>query len=162
MFNLVPLAGPGRKMADRDRKSCFVRQRPRFQFPKPEPIPIAAAAICRDQYITARGIQLATFMTPPTANGGHRKTPCIMIRSHIDKTLVSSQIVDAVGKGSRKIRRGEIMTLYKPGRLGFPPLPAFVVIVPKQFLFLYDDAQHPPDEYGPPAKAFGAILVSPS
>ena len=35
MFNLVPLAGAGRKMADGNREPCFICQLLQLQFPKP-------------------------------------------------------------------------------------------------------------------------------
>ena len=68
VLDLIPLAGAGRQVADRNVEVEFVGQRLQFAFPQPHPRAIAAAAIGGDQQSGCLGIASPTDGEPPLAD----------------------------------------------------------------------------------------------
>ena len=64
MLNLVPLAGPGREMADRDGKVQLVGQLLQFPLPQSQACPVAAARVRGDQQAAGLGVGATAFGTP--------------------------------------------------------------------------------------------------
>src|SRR5450759_3395248 len=82
MFYFVPFAGSGRKVANADDQSRLIRKLLHLYFPQAQPITIATAPIGRDDELSGFGIEPPAFATPPPANGGHGKSPGVMICSY--------------------------------------------------------------------------------
>ena len=108
VFDFIPFAGPGRKVADRNFQARLVGQPLQLPFPKPHAVAVTAPAISRNEQASGLRIQLPAFVAPPTPNGSHGKAGRIVIGSHIDKTRIPSQIVDAVRISARHRRIGKI------------------------------------------------------
>ena len=49
MFNLIPFARAGRKVADRYRHGDLIREVLKFDFPQPKPVAVTSATIRADQ-----------------------------------------------------------------------------------------------------------------
>ena len=100
MFDFVPFAGAGRKMADGKTQAGFIGQSLQFPLPEPQPRSIAAASVGRDQDQAGVRIQFLAFMAPPPTKRRHRKSSGVMVGPHVDKAGVPSHIVDAMGIGA--------------------------------------------------------------
>src|SRR2546425_7629572 len=83
-------------------------------------------------------------MTPPAANGGDRKGSGVVIGSHIHKSGVPSQIIDAIGISPRHRRIGKIMPVDLLRSSRPAPLAPFVFKVADEFLFLRIYRNHRP------------------
>src|ERR1041385_9194998 len=88
VLDLVPLAGPWGKMADRDGDSQGISQGLQFDFPQTDPIAIAAATIGADQQLLGLLIERVSHLCPPTPNALRRKARSIMITAHVDPPQV--------------------------------------------------------------------------
>ncbi len=84
----------------------------------------------------ASRIQSPAFVTPPTTDRGHGKTGRIVIGSHVHKTRVPGQIVNAVRISPGHRRIGKIVVLHLFSRPLATPLPPFVFKVSNQLLLL--------------------------
>src|SRR5207245_10211224 len=99
-------------------------------------VAITAAAVGRNQQAGRRRIQLASFVTPPTTDGGDRKSGSVVIGPHINEAGVLPQIIDAVGIGARHRRVWKIVVLDLFGGLLPATLAAFILDVAHQLLLL--------------------------
>lgn len=136
MFNLVPFAGAGGKVADGKRKTGFIGKCLQFEFPQTQAPSVAAATVGSDDNLLGCGIKLSSFKAPPTTNGGHGKGARVMVGAHVDKSGVAPQVIDAIGIGARHFRSWKIMTADLAGLFAWKPLLACVIVVSHQFLFL--------------------------
>src|SRR5208283_3504354 len=105
---------------------------------------IAASSIGGDEKLARRRIQPASFVVPPTADGGHSESSSVMIRADIDKPSVPRVIVDAVRIGARYRRVRKVMPVDVLPSLLLTPLPPFVSKVPDEFLLLGVDRDYRP------------------
>lgn len=96
MFNLVPLAGTGREVADRDTQGEAVSPFLHRHFPQPRPTAIAPASVRHHQEGHCLRIHPAPHLLPPAADGFRGKRGGIVIDSHADPAHVQGRIVDAV------------------------------------------------------------------
>src|SRR5208283_807006 len=101
MFDFVPFTGARRKVADRKAQTGLVSKLLQFYLPKPQAPAIAPATVGRDQNRRRIRIEPPAFSTPPPPNGGHGKFGGVMVGPHVDKTRVASEVVDAIGIGTR-------------------------------------------------------------
>ena len=62
-----------------------------------------------------------------------------MVGSHVDKTGVASNIVNAIGIGAGNLWTGKIVTLNRPGLFCLTPLLAAIVVVANEFLLFRVD-----------------------
>jgi hypothetical protein len=134
VLDLVPFASAGRKVTDLNAQCGLVGEFLQLQLLQPQPPPITAAAVGRNQDRFRMRIKASALRAPPTPNRDYRKGPRIVVGSHVNKTGVASNVVNAVGIGAGNFWTGKIVTLNPPGLLGRTPLLAAIVVVPNQFL----------------------------
>src|ERR1700674_1690737 len=144
MLNLVPLAGPGRKMTDRDREADLIGKRLQREFPQAQTPAVAAAAVGRDQDPGGGGIELPAFGAPPPANRGYRERPGVVIGADGDKARVATDVVHSIRIRPRYLGGRKVMRPHTVWLLGAPPLPAGILEVPDELLFLGVDRDHRP------------------
>src|SRR5207342_3213174 len=115
MLNLVPFAGAGREMTNRDEDAELVGQGLQLALPQPDPRAIAAAAIGGDHKPGGLWIARAPHRLPPTANGIDREAGGIVIDAQAYPAGIVGDVVDAVGRRSAKLGDQEVV---HPHRLG--------------------------------------------
>src|SRR6266702_4715330 len=71
VFDLVPLAGSGWIVADRDRHAGLVAQRLEMQFPRAWPASVAASAVSADEQPPRSAAVAFSVQPPPAANTFH-------------------------------------------------------------------------------------------
>ena len=97
VFDLVPLAGPGREVANRNIESCLIGQLLQLQLPQPDARPIAASAIGGNEQPRRFWITLDSHGEPPLADALDSEGRRVVVRSHVDPAGVFAQIVYPVG-----------------------------------------------------------------
>ena len=70
MFDLVPLAGSRREMADLDDQTCCVCEPLEFRFPQPVAVAVAAATICGHEQPLHLWVSLAAKVLPLPLDSG--------------------------------------------------------------------------------------------
>ena len=149
MFDLVPLAGPRRKMAHPQPQARGVGQRLQRLLPQPVAAAVAPAAIRRDQQLSRLREAVRPHLAPPAADAGRREFGRVVVDAHTDPALVAGQVVDAVGD------RLALFLVRKIVHLDFfrlalrLPFLAGVLEFPDQFLLFgvhRDDGLPPPVE----------------
>ena len=136
MFDLVPFAGVGWKMADRSRDACLVCELLQLKFPKAQALTAAPTAVDGDQYPHCIRIDPSPFLAPPSANGCDRKRSRVVIGADIDKARVAPNVINAVRIGTGNVGSRKVMTLNLYRLPGGKPLLARVVVVADEF-FLF-------------------------
>src|SRR4030095_2242913 len=96
--------------------------------------PVTATTVGRNQDRFRMRINTSALRAPPAPNRGYRKGPGIVVGSHVNKTGVASNVVNAVGIGAGNFWTGKIVTLHPPGLFGCTPLLAAIVVIANQFL----------------------------
>src|SRR5712691_2759709 len=100
MFDLVPLAGPGRQMANSDGNTHRIREILQFYFPQTNPVAITAPTIGGNQKARGLGIALVSQGPPPASDRVDRETGSVVIGTHANPALVITDIVDPVRNGA--------------------------------------------------------------
>src|SRR5215467_1953471 len=113
MLNLIPFAGPGRKMADPDHKAQFIGQMLQRDFPEPTSAAITTATISGDQQFTRVPIQGLAQLVPPSSNRFDRKLGGIVINSYAYPSKVGRQIVNAVGDRFPQFFIGKVVNAHR-------------------------------------------------
>lgn len=98
MLNLVPFAGCGRIMCERNGKLFFIGQILELFLPEPISDAIGPASIGGDEQFTLFGIERLACLLPPSSNAFDRTFRRVVIDAHIHEALVMDQIVDPIGK----------------------------------------------------------------
>src|ERR1700722_2567137 len=93
MLDLVPLAGSGRQVVDRDVNIQLASQLLQFELPQPHARSIAAAPVAGDRQALGRGIALAADVLPPAAEGLYGKRGGVMVQPNTDPTSVGGKVV---------------------------------------------------------------------
>ena len=106
MFDLVPFAGAGGQVANRDLKTGFIGQFLQLGLPQPGSIAVAASTISRDQQTTGSGVSLLAHHSPPAPEAFYGKSGGVMIRSHVYPTGVLPRIIHPIW--SYLAKRGEL------------------------------------------------------
>src|SRR6516165_12383170 len=96
MFDLVPLAGSRREMADLKTQSQFVRKILEGHLPKAVAATVAPTSVGRDHQLGRFREPLRAHLPPPAQNAGGREPGRVMIDSDADPTLVARQVVDPI------------------------------------------------------------------
>lgn len=135
-FDLVPLIRARREMAHRDALSGLIREPLQLAFPQSRPVTIAASGIGGDQQFRSLGIRRLTHAFPPVANAIHRKFCGIMIDAHAHPPLVPPEVIDAMRGDFALFLILEIVRAHRLRLLLLVPLPAPILEIPDQFLFL--------------------------
>src|SRR5258708_37066796 len=99
MFDLVPFAGAGRKVTDREREVEVVRQTLEGPLPQARPRPVAAAAVGGDQERASARKAMAAHTSPPQPDRVDGKFRRVMVDADADPALVIREVVDAIGNG---------------------------------------------------------------
>src|SRR5262249_42570612 len=96
MFDLVPLAGPRRKVAYTSGEAGRVRNRLERHLPQTIPVAVAAARVGRHEDIPRDVVCGTPDRPPPLADGRHGKLRSVMINADAYPPFLTSNIVDAV------------------------------------------------------------------
>ena len=139
VLDLVPFAGAGRKVTHRNAQCGLIGEFLQLQLPQPQSPPVTATAVGSNQDRFCVRINASALSAPPAPNGGHRKGTGVMVGSHVDKTGVASNVINAIGIGAGNLRTGKIVTLNRPGLLCRTPLLAGIVVVANEFLLFRVD-----------------------
>ena len=107
MLDLVPFAGAGRKVTDLNAQCALIRVILQLQLPQPQPPPVTATAVGRNQDRFRMRINVSALRAPPTPNPCHRKGTGIVVGSHVNKTGVAANVVNAVGIGTGNFWTGK-------------------------------------------------------
>src|SRR5260370_13618904 len=140
MLDLVPFAGTGRQMTDRDVDAEFVGESLQLALPEPDPHAIAAAAISSDQEPRRLRIVPPSHRLPPQANGIHGETRSIVVDADAHPASIAGDVVDAVGRCPAKLRDDEVVHAH---RLRLPHRTVFtttILEIADQLLLLAVDA----------------------
>lgn len=139
MLDLVPFAGAGREVAHHDGEPCGVRKSLELDFPLAKPIAIAPSSVGGDQELAGFGVEALALEAPPAMDRGDSEGTRVVIRSDVDETCVSAEIVDPIG--IRAWHRGcwEVVTVHLVRIFRLAPLAASIHIVSDQLLLLRVD-----------------------
>ena len=99
MFNWVPFRSTGGIMSNGDSQSKFIRQLLETHFPHPATATIGVATIGLDQQMFLLRIGHLPHCQPPTTNCCDCKLRGVVRSADRDKTLILSDVVNAVGYG---------------------------------------------------------------
>src|ERR1700730_9325203 len=97
VLNLVPLAGAGRQVADRNVEVELVGQRLPFAFPQPPRGAIAAASIGGDQQSGYFGIASPTDGEPPLADAIDGEGGRVMVDADTYPSGIGGKVIDTIG-----------------------------------------------------------------
>ena len=134
MLDLVPFAGTGRKVTNRNAQCGLIGEFLQLQLPQPQSPPVTATAVGRNQDRFRIWINASALSAPPPPNRSHRKSTGVMVGSHVDKTGVASNVVNAIGIGAGNLWTGKIVTLNRRRLLCRTPLLAAIVVIANAFL----------------------------
>jgi hypothetical protein len=82
-MRLVPLAGAGREVTDRDGEPGLIGELLQLELPQPQPITVAASGVGGDEDALRPRIDAAAFGSPPPADGNGGEVPGIVIGADI-------------------------------------------------------------------------------
>ena len=136
MLDLVPLAGAGREVADRELEFQRVGEVLERDAPQARARAVAAAAVRRNQKLGGTWKAAAPHAGPPAANAVHGELGGIVIDPHADPTLVVDQIVDAVRNSLAELG---ILEVVDPDFFGLSlgaPRSASILEIPDELLLL--------------------------
>jgi hypothetical protein len=139
VLDLVPLAGPWRKVADGDGQPGFVRQPRELPFPQTAPRRIAPAGVRRDQQGTCAGIRSPAHGSPPPADAVDGERRRIVVDADAHPACISGQVIDAIRDRLALRLDQEVMDPNPAGLALREPLPPGVLEVSDQLLFLCVD-----------------------
>ena len=111
MLDLVPLAGAGRQVADRDGQLEFVGQLLQLDLPQPHAIAVAAAAVGGDHQPLGVGIALLAHRPPPAADRVDGEAGGVVIDADADPADIVGDVVDAVRHGAAQLGIDEVVNV---------------------------------------------------
>ncbi len=88
VFDLVPLAGAGRKVADFNRLANLIGEFLELQLPEATPTAVAAPTVRSDEQTTGRRVSLGAHALPPLTNCGHSELGGIAADADADPSFV--------------------------------------------------------------------------
>ena len=139
MLDLVPLAGPGGKVADADAEACLIGELLEFQLPGAAAIAVAASRVGGNEHGLRVGVGALPHPLPPVANRGHREGGRVVIAPHAHPGLVAGHVVDAVGNRLPEGVGREIVHVHRFRRPLWLPFPPRILERTDQFLLLCVD-----------------------
>src|SRR5207344_1556951 len=107
VFDLVPLGGARREVADRDLKPRLGRQGGQFAFPDAVAVAVGATRVGGDQQPGGLGVVKAAACLPPAADGGDREHGGVVVDADVDPAGVARQVVDPIRDGLLDVWAGE-------------------------------------------------------
>ena len=96
MFDFVPFARAGRKMAHFDFQACCVAESLQFDFPEAVSATIAATAVRRDQQAVRQDVTTTAKTFPPGSDRFDCELRRVAADANADPSFVVGQIVDSV------------------------------------------------------------------
>ena len=93
MLDLVPLAGSGRVVTNRDRPAGFVAQRLEVQLPGAWPVSVAASAIGTDRQPSGSAVIAPAIQPPPAPNALGRELRRFLRHSYVHGRPVPGDLV---------------------------------------------------------------------
>src|SRR3954447_5819704 len=99
VFDLVPLAGTRREVADGHAQPGLVREALQRDLPQPRAAAVAAAPVGGDEQVGGTGVGGGAHLLPPAADGGNRQLRGVVVGAYAHPALVGPDVVDAVGDG---------------------------------------------------------------
>ena len=136
MLHLIPLAGAGREVADRDGEPSLIGKFLQLELPQPQPVAIAAPAVSCDEDALGLRIDATAFRPPPAADRGDGEGAGIVIGADVDEAGIAPNVVDAVRVDTRDQRTGQVVALNVLRLLGGQPLLTLVFVVADELLLL--------------------------
>src|SRR6516162_2691443 len=112
MFDLVPLAGAGRVVTNRDGDPQLICQLLQLKLPPSQAISIAPSPIRTNQQPLGLRIPLASGQPPPPANARHRELGGFMGHPHTHHGLVVGLVISPIGNPFAFRPRGEIIGVH--------------------------------------------------
>ena len=132
VFDFVPLARPGRKVANGDPEAGIVGKLLQLPFPQAVAAAVRAAAIGCDQQTPRSG--MASHLAPPPAQCLDSECRRVMVDADAHPSRVVRQIVNTVRKSLPKHLVGKIMHVDGFGLSLTLPLLAIILIFSNKFL----------------------------
>src|SRR5206468_10430281 len=111
VLDLVPLAGAGWEVADRDRKAGLIGELLQLQLPELEAVAVAAAAVGGDLEGGRVRVASRAELLPPAADRGDREGGGLVGDADVDEALVGADVVDAEGDRLAELLVGEVVHL---------------------------------------------------
>jgi len=161
MFNRVPFRSTGGIMGNRDNQSKFIRQLLETHFPYPAAATIGITTIGLDQQMFLVWISRLPHRQPPATNCCHRKLWGVLRSAVRYKTLVLSDVVNAVGYGFSLSQTWKVIHIHLPPLL--TPGSPRVLEIANQLPFLGIDTDNRPSAtqtHPPPADNIAKLLIS--
>ena len=134
MLYLVPLAGAGWQMTDRDWHLELVSQLLKLDFPQAHTIAVAAAAIGGDHQPCGFGMAFLSHGPPPSADGVDGEAGGVVIGADADPSDIVGNVVDAVRYGAGELGVDEVVDVDLFGLALGVRFPAVVLEIAHQFL----------------------------
>ena len=134
MLDLVPLAGAGRQVANRNGELERVGELLQFDFPQPHPIAVTAAAVGRDQKPGGPGMTFPSHGSPPAPDRMDREAGGVVIGADAHPTDIVGDVVDPIGHGAAQLGINEVVNVDQFGPALRVPVPAIVLEIAHQFL----------------------------
>src|SRR5215471_4466389 len=136
VLDLVPLAGPRRKVTHRNPQPDIIGQLLQLHLPQAVAAPVGTAPIGGDQQTLRTRIDSAAHVVPPSPDRFHGELGCVVIDSNAAPARVSRHIIDPVGNDLAQLLVGKVVDLYWLGLAFRGPLPATITELTDQFLLL--------------------------
>src|SRR6516162_603478 len=136
VFDLVPLAGSGRKMRNGKLQLPLVRQSLQLPLPQSQSSSVAASRISGNEQALCLGIDSSAHRVPPAPNALYRKSGGVVIHANIDPAAVLRQVIDAVRSDLPQGANFKIMHANLFGLSLRAPFAASVLKVAHQLLLL--------------------------
>src|SRR5215813_15327829 len=136
MLNLVPFAGPGRKVANRNLQAKFIGQLRQFDLPQPRSAALAPTRVSRHQQFSGFRVGDPAHLVPPAPDRLHGKLRRVMIDPDTDPPFVAGQLINSIRDSFAQLRVFKLMNAHldRVSR-GAPRLAGLLAITDQFFLF---------------------------
>src|SRR5882762_2986295 len=142
VLDLVPLAGAGRQVADRNVEVELVGQFLQLAFPQPDPRAVAAPAIGGDQQSGCLGIASPTDGKPPLADAIDGEGGRVMVDADTYPSGIGGKVIDTIGHRTTEFLDQEVMDANRFRIALRTILAARIAEIPDKFLLLGVDRDH--------------------
>ena len=142
VFDLVPLARPGRIVGDRDQEMRLIRQLLQLQLEEPAAARITPSTVGGDIELGGVGVAFSSDPMPPAPDCLHGEFGRILVDAHRDESPVLRDVVDTVGDGLAELLVDEVMDFHLARGALRRPLFSPILVVPDEFFLLRIDRNH--------------------
>ncbi len=141
---LVPLAGAGREVADRDLKAGVVGQALQLDLPQADATGVRATAVGGDLQGPGSRVARLAELLPPAADRGDRERRGLLGDPDVHEPVVGADVIDAVGDRLAERLVGEVVHVDRDRLALGSPLPPAVCALADELLLLGIDADRRP------------------